>query len=146
MRRAGQQKGGCGGQGEGGGANMSVLVRRSNLLGPVTDGDAVAAAWKSGADALTFDLEGTVVSGRKSEARDRVKAAVTMARPGGAEVFVRANKDFLDADLASCVWPGLSGIVLAQAESADEAAQADKLLAALERQRGIPSGTLQIIV
>ena len=36
---------------------MAILVRRSNLLVPLTDNSAVDDEWRHDADAITLDLE-----------------------------------------------------------------------------------------
>jgi citrate lyase beta subunit len=53
---------------------MTILVRRSNLLAPITDTERVNQACQSDADAVTLDLEDGVVETRKAEA---VNAAFT---------------------------------------------------------------------
>ena len=125
---------------------MSVLVRRSNLMVPVTDAEMVGQAWRHNADAITLDLEDGVVAARKAEARGLIKAAVAPIGQGAAEVFVRVNKSFLRADLEASVWPGLRGIMLPRVESAAEVTEAAEIVSALERQRGMVAGSLCFIV
>lgn len=119
---------------------MSLLVRRSNLLVPMGDAGAVANAWRHNADAVTLDLTGNTGT------RDTVQVAITSAAKGGAEIFVRINKASLQADLDAVIGPGLAGIMLPCVESAAEVAQADRLVSALEKQRGIAAGSLQFIL
>lgn len=119
---------------------MNILVRRSNLLVAMSDAGAVAASWKHNADAVTLDLVGHAAH------RGAVKAAIAAAAKGGAEVFVRADKRALQADLDAAVWPGLAGIMLACTESAAEVARVDEMVTALEKQRGIAAGSLQCIL
>ncbi len=123
---------------------MSLLVRRSNLLVPISDAGAVANAWRHNADAITLDL--TANANANAGARDAIKAAITSAAKGGAEVFLRVNKASLQADLEASVWPGLCGIMLPQVESAAEVSQAADIMATLEQQRGIKAGVLQLIL
>jgi citrate lyase subunit beta/citryl-CoA lyase len=125
---------------------MAILVRRSNLMVPVTDADLLSQAWRHNADAITLDLEDGVVAARKAEARGLVKAAIVPTGRGAAEVLVRVNKSFLRADLEASVWPGLCGIMLPQVESAAEVAEAAEIVTTLERQRGIVVGSLCFIV
>ena len=125
---------------------MAILVRRSNLLAPITDAELVKRAWQSDADAVTLDLEDGVVEPRKAEARGLVKEAIAMAARGGAEVFVRVNAPLLHADLDASVWPGLRGIVLPRVESAADVTEATNQMTALERRRGLGVGTLELIV
>ena len=82
---------------------MAILVRRSNLMVPVTDAEMVKHAWRHEADAVTLDLENGVVAARKAEARGLVKDAIAPIGQGAAEVFVRVNKSFLQADLEASV-------------------------------------------
>jgi citrate lyase subunit beta/citryl-CoA lyase len=125
---------------------MAILVRRSNLLVPITDSERVKRAWQSDADAVTLDLEDGVVEPRKAEARGLVKEAIAMAARGGAEVFVRVNAPLLHADLDASVWPGLRGIVLPHVESAADVTEVANQMTALERRRGLGVGTLELIV
>ena len=119
---------------------MSLLVRRSNLLVAMSDAAAVASAWQHHADAITL------VPGGDATARAGLKAAIAQVGKGGAEIFVRVEKASLQADLEAAVWPGLCGVMLPCVASAVEVTQADSALTALEKQRGIAAGTLQIIV
>lgn len=125
---------------------MAILVRRSNLMVPVTDADRVSQAWRHNADAITLDLEDGVVAARTPEARGLVKETIVPTGQGAAEVFVRVNKSFLQADLEASVWPGLRGIMLPRVESAAEVTEAAEIVTALERQRGIVAGSLCFIV
>jgi citrate lyase subunit beta/citryl-CoA lyase len=127
-------------------SSMPILVRRSNLLVPVTDAALVEQAWQHDADAITLDLEGGVAPERRAEARLQVRDLIAPAAQGGAEVFVRPNKGFLQADLEASVWPGLHGVILPQVETAAEVTEAAELLTALERRRGIALESLQCIV
>jgi citrate lyase subunit beta/citryl-CoA lyase len=125
---------------------MSLLIRRSNLMVPVTDVDAVGHAWRHNADAVTLDLEDGVAEARKAEARGQIKEAIAPAARGAAGVFVRVNKPYLLADLEASVWPGLRGIMLPRVESAAEVLEAAEMVTALERQRGVVAGSLQMIL
>src|SRR5262249_46296645 len=123
-----------------------MLIRRSNLLVPITNPHFVSRAWRHNADAITLDLEDSIVETRKTEARALVKEAIARVGQGAAEVFVRVNRPFAQADMEASVWPGLGGIVLPGVETADEVTAADALLTALERQRGLVVGSLHLIV
>ena len=150
---------------------MKKLPRRSNLMVPVTSpelsswlwwsrggravgGDggkdplpdkADADAWQHIPDAVTLDLEAGVPGNRKGEARGLAKQAIPLASQGAAEVFVRPNLPYLQADLEAAVWPGLSGVMLPKVESAEQVAEASKLVEGLERSRGIEVGSLELI-
>ncbi len=123
-----------------------MLIRRSNLVVPITDTASVAGSWRHNADAVTLDLEDGVVASSKMAARDLVKDAIETVGKGAAEVFVRVNKPFAEADIEASVWPGLSGIVLPQVESSAEVKDAEGLLDRMERRRGIEPGSLQLVL
>jgi citrate lyase subunit beta/citryl-CoA lyase len=125
---------------------VQSFVRRSNLMMPIMVQRFVDGGWRHNADAVTLDLEDGVPDAQKVEARGRVKHLLPLVGCGGAEVFVRINKPFLVADLEAAVWPGLTGIMLPRVEHADEVREAAEHLTALERQRGLDSGSLQLIV
>ncbi len=125
---------------------MSILVRRSNLMVPVTNSRFVQGAWRHGADAITLDLEDGVAPALKAGARELVRDAVAVAGKGAAEVFVRVNKEFLVADIEASVWPGLAGIMLPNVESPEDVIEASEVLSSAERSRGIEPGTLQLIL
>lgn len=125
---------------------MPVRVRRSNLMVPITNPRFVSGAWRHGADAITLDLEDGVVDARKAEARGLVRQAIEEVGRGAAEVFVRVNQSFAQADIEASVWPGLRGIMLPRVESADEVREVSQILTTLERQRGMEAGSLQLIL
>jgi citrate lyase subunit beta/citryl-CoA lyase len=122
------------------------FVRRSNLMVPMTVQQFVEKAWRYNADAITLDLEDGVPQAQKGEVRSSLQEAIASAGRGGAEVFVRVNKPFLQADLAAAAWPGLRGVMLPKVESRAEVVEAAGLLTALERQRGIEVGSLELVV
>jgi hypothetical protein len=78
---------------------MALLIRRSNLLVPMTHAQSVSQAWRHNADAITLDLEDGVVEARKAAVRELVKDAIGQAGRGAAEVFVRVNKPFVPPTL-----------------------------------------------
>ena len=125
---------------------MSILIRRSNLMVPVTNAKFVAGAWRHGADAITLDLEDGIVPALKAETRELVKDAITVAGKGAADVFVRVNKEFLVADVEASVRPGLAGIMLPRVESPEDVIEAAEVLSSAERTRGIEPGTLSLIL
>ncbi len=125
---------------------MSILIRRSNLMVPVTNAKFVQGAWRYGSDAITLDLEDGVTPALKAEARGLVQDAVSKAGKGAAEVFVRVNKEFLEADVEASVWPGLAGIILPKVESPEDVIEASEVLSAAERRRGIEPGSLRLIL
>ena len=122
------------------------IVRRSNLIVPLTVERYVKNAWTYNPDAVILDLGDGVPTSQKTDARSRVRGALPMASKGATEVFVRVNKAALEADLRASVYPGLTGITLSRVESALEVREAEALIERLERRRGIMVGAIELVV
>jgi citrate lyase subunit beta/citryl-CoA lyase len=88
---------------------------------------------------VAFDLEGSGESGRAL-----VKESIPVATRGGAEVFVRINPALAYADIEASAWPGLTGVMLPDAETAQDIGDVAEVLTQMERAHGIPIGSLQI--
>lgn len=119
-------------------------VRRSGLTMPVVTPRFVDKAWTRGCDFIVLDLEDSVPAHLKAHARSLVRDAIPKVSRGGAEAFVRINHDTMEEDLEGAVWPGLRRVKYPKTESAEEVRRLDAILARLERERGIPGGTIEI--
>jgi citrate lyase subunit beta / citryl-CoA lyase len=117
-----------------------MLIRRSNLLVPLQDAGFIENAWRYDADAVTLCPDDAGSEG------ERVRGALGPVARGAAEVFVRVRAARLDDDLEAAVWPGLSGIVLADVEAAAQVAQAAAHADTLERERGLSPRSLTFIL
>lgn len=122
------------------------FLRRSTLILPVNVPRFVEKAHLRGADAVMLDLEDSVPEREKAAARRCIPEATARVARGGAEVFVRVNSDprLLPDDVAAAVLPGVDGLCLPKAESAEQLAELEALLDALERERGLPAGSLEV--
>src|SRR5262245_22507682 len=119
---------------------MEPFVRRSHLIVSARDEAQVEVSWTHNADAVILDLADAVPEVDKPRARDNIKAAIPIAARGGAEVFVRINKELAYADIAASTWPSLTGVVVTGAETAAEVAETATTLAGFEKDRGIANG------
>jgi citrate lyase subunit beta/citryl-CoA lyase len=119
-------------------------VRRSGLTMPVNNPRFLNAVWTRGCDFVNLDLEDSVPESQKPFARSLIRSAIPTAAKGGAEVFVRINHDYVEADLEGVVWPGLSRVNYPKAETAEEIHKLDVIITRLERERGIRPGTMEI--
>ena len=99
---------------------MTKKIRRSWLLVPMSKPARIAEAAHAGADAVVLDLAELVVEADRPAARTNVQAAIKSVQAGGAEVFAQIDLAALEDDLHACVWPGLTGVVLTRAESAEQ--------------------------
>jgi citrate lyase subunit beta/citryl-CoA lyase len=118
-------------------------LRRSWLIVPASK--PVEDAARSGADVLVLDLAEFVAEKDKPAARSGVRSAIAALSEHGGEVFVQIDSGAAEADLAACVWPGLSGVVVSRAETAQRTAQISGLIDALEKERGLANRAIGII-
>jgi citrate lyase subunit beta / citryl-CoA lyase len=123
---------------------FSPLVRRSILRVPILDREAVAGCWRHNADAIILDLTDTVPERDKPAARTRLSESIAAAGRGGAEVFAQINKNLAYADIKAAVKPGLSGVVLPDAETETDLQESISALAEMERVEGISPGRLEV--
>lgn len=125
---------------------LTLLIRRSTLIVPVIVQKFVEKAYLRGADAICLDLEDSVPSDRKSEARSSVKQALVQASKGGADILVRINSPYEMAveDLRASLWPGLTGILFPKAETAQQVKEIDGIIDNLERERRLPARSVEL--
>lgn len=119
---------------------------RSLLFCPASRPDRVKKAMRSGADAVIIDLEDAVALAEKENARRQVPELVTKESP--ARVYVRVNgvdTPYAFPDLMAVVWPGLDGIMLPKVEEPYQVQEVGWVLTALERERGMEAGRVEII-
>jgi citrate lyase subunit beta / citryl-CoA lyase len=122
------------------------MTARSYLFVPATRPDRYERALASGADAVIVDLEDAVAAPDKAAARDALRAWLAGRAPAAPGVIVRVNAAgtrWHDDDLALCMRPGVAGVLVPKAESADAlhalAAQRSGLqvIALIESARGL---------
>jgi citrate lyase subunit beta/citryl-CoA lyase len=98
------------------------------------------------ADAVILDLEDAVAISEKPATRELVVRAFNQPRSGRLYVRVNAySTEWCYADIVTIARPGLDGIVLPKVESPDQLKSADWLLSALERERGLPVGGIDLV-
>jgi citrate lyase subunit beta/citryl-CoA lyase len=123
-----------------------VTVSRSFLFCPANHPRRVEKALPLGADAVILDLEDAVAVSEKPGSRHAATQA--LGRAHRCRGYVRVNAlgtEWAYGDLVAAVAPGVDGIVLPKVESADEIRTADWLIGALERERGLPPGTIDLM-
>ena len=116
---------------------------RSLLFVPGHQGTRVDKALACGADAIIVDLEDAVPAEAKSAARVNAAAA-----RGRGRVFVRINgvhSELWRDDLAAVVGPGLTGIALPKAESADEVKAVGAAIGVLATSVGLDVGAMEVL-
>jgi citrate lyase subunit beta/citryl-CoA lyase len=119
---------------------------RSLLFTPGNVPRRVEKALTLEADVVIVDLEDSVAISDKEATRKPVAEA--LARPRKARGYVRVNapsSPFCYADLVATIHKGVDGVLLPKVESAADLHAIDWLLAALERERGIAEGSIDLI-
>ncbi len=123
---------------------MNTKICRCSMFVPINNPRFTEKAWTRGADAYILDIEDSVPPAEKERARSLVRETTPKVAKGGASIYVRINKPFVEADLRASIWPGVERIVLPKAESGEEVKQAADLITELEKERGIPVGYIEI--
>lgn len=121
---------------------------RSWLFTPGSDARKLAKAAAGDADALIFDLEDAVAESRKAEARLLVTEETKRCGRERA-VYVRVNAvptGLIADDLAAISMPELAGIWLPKAETVEQVRHTDQLLTKLEAERGMPAGSINLLL
>src|SRR5919109_1683776 len=119
---------------------------RSFLFAPGNVPRRVEKAFTLQADVVIVDLEDSVAISDKEATRKPVAEA--MARPRKGRGYVRVNAPssaFCYGDLVATIHKGVDGVLLPKVESAADLHAIDWLLAALERERGIAEGSIDLI-
>lgn len=124
------------------------VVLRSYLFAPGLDEHKLNKAVVSGSDAVVFDLEDSVAPDYKEQARDLVGRVVReLDEHSGTEIHIRVNRidgAFDPADIGVAVVPPVTGIRLPKVVTVSDVQEADRMIAALEDERGIPKGSVRL--
>ncbi|MPZ84892.1 MAG: CoA ester lyase [Actinophytocola sp.] len=115
---------------------------RSFLYVPGHRRERIHRAVGSDADAVVIDLEDAVPAAAKGSARDTVRAVLDAGAAG--PVWVRVDGTDPEPDIATVVAPSLTGIWVPKAEPG-LLGRIDALLAAAERDRGLPPGGVAVV-
>jgi citrate lyase subunit beta / citryl-CoA lyase len=122
------------------------MALRSFLFAPGNHARRVEKALTLPADAVILDLEDAVAISEKPATRELVARTFGQPRPG--LLYVRVNNyltEWCYGDVVAVARAGLDGIILPKVESADQLRSVDWLLRALERERGLPEGGIDLV-
>jgi citrate lyase subunit beta/citryl-CoA lyase len=123
---------------------MNNRVARVAMFVTPTNPRFIDKAWTRGGDVYILDIEDSIAPAEKQRCRTLIRESIAKANKGGASIYVRINKPFVDADLPYAVWPGVTRIMLPKTESAAEMRHAHEIISRLERERGIPEGSIEL--
>jgi citrate lyase subunit beta/citryl-CoA lyase len=121
-------------------------LNRTFLFAPGNHPRRVEKALGLEADAVILDLEDAVAVSDKAAARRPVAEALRRARRGRGYVRVNAPATpFCYGDLVETLHAKVDGVFLPKVESAADLHAIDWLMAALERERGIAEGSIDLV-
>ncbi|MGE0384948.1 MAG: CoA ester lyase [Gammaproteobacteria bacterium] len=121
---------------------------RSILFVPGHQGERIAKAARSGADAIMIDLEDAVPASHKAAARGVTRESIAALGTGAPAVFVRLNgwgEGSMLADLDAIVAANLHGVALPKCDGPGQVVALDLVLGDLERSRSLPPGAIEIL-
>ena len=123
-----------------------MALFRSLLFAPANHDRRVAKALTLDADAILLDLEDACPIAEK--VATRAKAVAALQQPRRALGYVRINAlstEFGYGDLCAVVSVGVDGIMLTKVDGPEQIKIADWLISQLERERGLPAGSIDLI-
>lgn len=123
-----------------------MALNRSFLFAPANVARRVEKALTLEVDAVILDLEDSVATAEKVATRRLVVEALKAQRR--SRLYVRVNAPstpFCHGDLLEVIRKGVDGIVVPKIESAADLHAVDWVMAALERERGIAEGSLDLM-
>lgn len=121
---------------------------RSLLFVPGNRQNMLDRARTAPADALVPDLEDSVPLAEKANAREMVKNALPTLSGAGQKLIPRVNAlgtDFLWDDLKAVIGAPIDGISVGKVSSREDVLRLDAMMAALEKERGVPVGQTPVI-
>ncbi|MGE3927600.1 MAG: CoA ester lyase [Lautropia sp.] len=130
------------------GAGMPArhAVARSMLFVPSTSDRKIDKACASPADAVILDLEDAVAIAEKPAARRLLRDIVGVPRRLPAWVRINAmSTPFCLQDVIATTIPGMAGIILPKAESAEEIRRIDWLMSQVEIETGLAVGSVGLM-
>jgi citrate lyase subunit beta/citryl-CoA lyase len=100
-----------------------------------------------GADSVIWDLEDAVALTEKQTARATICKTLQNIQSAHVPIYIRVNSlgtNMLDVDLDSVVQQGVYGILFPKAESSSQVKELDSILSRVEKQRGLPEGSVKV--
>lgn len=120
---------------------------RTLLFVPGSKPEWIAKSADYGADAVILDLEDSVPSRLKAEARSHVAASIPALQKKGQRVYVRINHDGGpdEEDLKAVVLPELEGLVIPKLYGPEDVQKIHACLTQAERKNGVEPGSVALI-
>lgn len=125
-------------------AGRMANPRRSWMILAAHDAAAAERCREFKPDVAVLDLEYSVPPKARDAARSGLAALVRKIGESESEVFVRVDRETRWADVRAAVHRGLNGIVFPGPEAPEEVAELAELIAALEKERGVEPGSIEL--
>ncbi|MEW1808689.1 CoA ester lyase [Pseudarthrobacter sp. NPDC080039] len=124
---------------------------RSLLFVPGHRSSWVEKGIASGADGLILDLEDSVPSDLKVDARHQVAHSIRRVRESGSDIALYVRVNALDTrmagdDIAAVAIPGLTGLSLPKTYGRDDIIRFEALTDHFEARNGVDTGTIEFII
>lgn len=120
--------------------------RRSWMIVPAHDPDAVARCQEHKPDVVVLDLEYSVPPKSKEAARAGLADAVKKLGEAQVDAFVRVERDTRWADVRAAMHRGLKGIVFPGPDAPEEVSDLGNHIAAMEKERGLDPGIVELVL
>ena len=124
-----------------------TLLLRSFMFLPAYNKKFIDKALASEADALILDMEDSVPSLNRQEARENIIACHKSGMLDKRDIFIRINeigsRDFAE-DVTQLCLHGIRGFVPPKIKTAEDIVFLDKLLEVMELKNGIEPGTIKL--
>lgn len=125
---------------------------KTALFAPGVNAKVMSKALASNVDAVILDLEDSVPLASKAQAREMVREVISVSGLSTEDadrpcIMVRTNAmdtGLLEDDIRGVVVPGIDMLLIAKAENVSDIQAISKQLDALEKERGIPEGSIEI--
>lgn len=125
---------------------------KTALFAPGVNAKVMSKALASKVDAVILDLEDSVPLASKAQAREMVREVISASRLSTEDtdrpcIMVRTNAmdtGLLEDDIRGVAVPGIDMLLIAKAENVTDIQAISKQLDALEKERGIPEGSIEI--
>jgi len=120
--------------------------RRSWMIVSAHDPAALTRYEEFKPDVVVLDLEYSVPPKSKEVARAGLGALIKKIGESPVDTFVRVDRDTRWADVRAAVHRGISGIIFPGPDEPEEVAELGELIAAMEKERGVDSGTTELVL
>jgi len=127
--------------------NSRLIAWKTILFVPANKPKYLDSAIKHKPDAVQLDLEDSVITEQKADARQGIEPACEELNSHDIPVVIRINNDpeYAELDLAVAVNKYVSAITIPKLESLSQVQQLDQKITTLETSKGMLTGSIKIL-